>query len=194
MHGVLFTCLKQFYEDQGLSWETLRQRCGLLKETTFLQRLCGIQYPDYETDKVYPDLEFTCLLSRVDIDWGVRQGEHVVESFGRYLGRAFLHQFETEVDPTWRTFDVLENLDALLLRMKSTTPGIEPPRFTTRRDGERMELTYVSSRKLCRLGVGIIRGIADHFGESLWPTHHTCVHRGARECIFEIRPLGSGSR
>jgi hypothetical protein len=46
---------------------------------------------------------------------------------------------------------------------------------------------YESSRKMCDLAHGFIKGAANIFCEEVDVTHHSCMNHGADKCLMEIR-------
>ena len=46
---------------------------------------------------------------------------------------------------------------------------------------------YESSRRMCDLAHGFIKGAAGIFCEEVDITHHTCMNHGADKCLMEIK-------
>jgi hypothetical protein len=53
-------------------------------------------------------------------------------------------------------------------------------------DGSVM-MEYGSSRKMCDLAHGFVKGAANIFSENVEITHHTCMNHGADKCLMEMR-------
>jgi len=58
--------------------------------------------------------------------------------------------------------------------------------FREREDGAVL-MEYGSSRKMCDLAHGFVKGAANMFGEEVEITHHTCMNHGAEKCLMEMR-------
>jgi predicted hydrocarbon binding protein len=68
------------------------------------------------------------------------------------------------------------------------TPGAKPPVLhTIRRSEDEVVLIYSSPRKLCALAIGIARGVAKHFNETIEITQTKCMHTGAPHCEIIFR-------
>ena len=73
------------------------------------------------------------------------------------------------IDPSWRTAEMLLNTEDIIhkvVRMKN--PGAAPPQLKFRRIGDNELLFYYNSpRQMSSVARGIMKGIADHYGETL---------------------------
>ncbi len=54
-------------------------------------------------------------------------------------------------------------------------------------EGGAVLMEYGSSRKMCDLAHGFVKGAANIFGEVVEITHHTCMNHGADKCLMEMR-------
>ena len=60
--------------------------------------------------------------------------------------------------------------------------------MTTKRLGpDEVLLIYTSPRKMCALAVGISKGLAKRFEETIVANHRMCMHRGAPRCEIIFR-------
>lgn len=67
-------------------------------------------------------------------------------------------------------------------------PGAKCPDFHFRETPEgNVTMGYKSSRRMCDLAHGFIKGAAGIFCEEVDITHHTCMNHGADKCLMEIR-------
>jgi hypothetical protein len=67
----------------------------------------------------------------------------------------------------------------------------QPPRLQPRRISDReVQIDYDSERRLCALAIGICRGVAAHYQESITIEQPECMHDGASRCRIVVR-LGS---
>lgn len=47
-------------------------------------------------------------------------------------------------------------------------------------------MTYRSERKMCGVAVGIVRGLASHYAETVEITEPSCMLSGAPACRIEV--------
>jgi hypothetical protein len=75
----------------------------------------------------------------------------------------------------------LEHTEAAIHTVvRRQTPGAEPPQLSCLRPNPReVIVTYGSSRRMCAVAKGIIRGIAAHFGENVAVQEPQCMLKGA---------------
>ena len=50
-----------------------------------------------------------------------------------------------------------------------------------------LKMGYQSSRKLCYLAHGFVQGAAAHYHEQVAIEHLSCMHRGDKQCLVEIK-------
>lgn len=184
MYGVIFDFLRSYViERHGgrATWD------ALLNEA-------GIGYKVYFPVAQYPDEEIVNLATTAARMLKVPLSA-VLEDFGHYTGPKLITYYDMFVRPEWRTFDVLENASARIHdAIHRHNPKRMPPRLVTRKlDGNRMELSYQSERKLCMVAKGIVRGLNDHFGEAIQIRETQCMHSGAECCRFDLERTAPGS-
>lgn len=67
-------------------------------------------------------------------------------------------------------------------------PGANTPMFDFAASDDRgLVIGYSSSRKLCALAEGFMRGAAKHFNEQADINQSQCMHEGASKCVFHVR-------
>ena len=67
-------------------------------------------------------------------------------------------------------------------------PGASTPVFDFgASDDGGLIIGYSSSRKLCALAEGFMRGAAEHFHEQADIRQPQCMHEGAASCVFHVR-------
>ena len=175
MHGIIFFELKNYAESlgPGVWWSLVREA-----------RLEGRLYVPL---RVYPDSDLRAL---VEAAARLRhQHEHtILESFGHFLAPRLLSFYQVLADPSWRTLDVLEHAEtSFYASIRRTTPEVSATTFRARRIHEdEVEVTYVSHRKLCSLARGMIRGLADHFGEEIVVREVECMLSGGEFCRIVV--------
>ena len=158
MHGLIFFYIQKFAE--SLSKDGRVQRP--------LRTTVNAASRRFLPSKSYPDEEAVSLLSSV----AEAAGEplpSLLERFGFFLAPHLVKVAGQHVDPTWRTLDLIEHTESVIHTMvRATTPDATPPVIETARTAaDEVQVIYASSRKLCRLAAGILRGVAEHYGEAV---------------------------
>src|SRR6266851_603317 len=89
----------------------------------------------------------------------------------------------------WKTLDVIEKTEETIHNVvRVQTPGAKPPVLhTIRRSEDEVVLIYGSPRKLCAFAIGIARGVAKQFNETIEVTQTKCMHSGAPHCEIVFR-------
>ena len=89
----------------------------------------------------------------------------------------------------WKTIDVIDKAEENIHHVvRVQTPSAHPPLLQTiRRSKDEVVLIYGSPRKLCALAIGIARGVAKQFNETLEVTQTKCMHNGAPHCEIVFR-------
>jgi hypothetical protein len=176
MHGLIFAELQDFViqtlGDEG--WRQVVAHAGLA-DRVFLPI------------SIYPDAEAAALVAAASAVSGKSRGE-LLEALGEHLAPGLLHAYDSLLQPEWRTLEVLEQVEATIHHIvRLREPGARPPQLVATRRGELVTFTYESPRRMCRLAIGIARGIAVHYGEGLTVVDRECTERGARACLIEFR-------
>ncbi len=139
----------------------------------------------------YPDGDVMRLLAACSDVLGVAPRE-LTHEVGRraVLGLAVRYPHHFAGHHCLRTF--LMSLDDVIhAEVRKLYPESRPPEFWFEGDEDDTLLVhYRSPRRLCALAVGMIRGAAEHYGETVSITHHSCMLDGADHCTlllsFEI--------
>jgi predicted hydrocarbon binding protein len=139
--------------------------------------------------ETYPDEELTALLTALSRATG-DDPDDLLTDFGEACVPGLLRTYGTFLDPGWRTLDVVEHTERVIHRsVRLQLPGADPPRLrTVRPDADEVHVLYASPRRLCAFGVGVVRGLAAHFGESIEIDQSLCMHRGDAHCEIVVRP------
>ncbi len=179
MHGIIFQELQRYVSKSfGLSaWY------GLLKGAALERQL-------YLPTQHYPDVQLTVLLDGVT---GLR-GQPLpdtLEDFGAFLVPNLLQVYGSLIKPRWRTLDLLEQTEHTMHRVvRHAAYDASPPRLICTRTGPReVRVYYQSARNLSSLGIGIIRGLARHYGESVCITKVQHPDH-AEGCVIVVQLLG----
>jgi tRNA A-37 threonylcarbamoyl transferase component Bud32/predicted hydrocarbon binding protein len=178
VHGLIFFYIQKFAE-------TLNKAGG--GKVPHRTTVSGVPRSFLPT-KSYPDEDAVALLSSM----AEANGDSLpalLERFGLFLGTHLVKVAGQHVDPSWKTLDLIENTESVIHTMvRATTPEATPPVIQTVRTAvDELQVIYTSSRKLCQLAGGIIRGVAEHYGEPIEISQDSCMLRGAPFCTFLVR-------
>ncbi|MFM9194618.1 MAG: heme NO-binding domain-containing protein, partial [Planctomycetia bacterium] len=141
---------------------------------------------------VYPDADAVAILTALAETTG-RPLPAILEEVGRFLAPHLVKVARSVIDPTWRTLDLIEHTEAIIHAMiRSTTPGAAPPVLeAVRPSPAELHLVYSSARRLCPLAVGLMRGIAAHYGETIRIEEPSCLLRGDPFCSFVVEHVAT---
>ena len=178
MHGLIFFYIQKF-ADEATSGKT-----------TWLKLRDTVTASDnrYLPNEVYPDEDAIELLQKIADTCGEPLPE-LIERFGEFLAPLLIKVASQNIDPTWRTLDLIENTEDIIHTMVRTAkPGAEPPVLeTVRHSPNELHLVYSSSRQLCLLAKGITQGLANHYGETILIEETSCMHKGDPFCCLVIQ-------
>ena len=182
MHGLIFFYLQKFADVAAAgstSWKGIRSSV-----TTTASK--------FLPSGTYPDADAVAILSTIAETTG-RPLPSILEEFGEFLAPHLVKVAGTVIDPTWRTLDLIEHTESIIHTMvRKTNPGAAPPVLeTVRQSPDELHLVYSSARRLCPLAVGLMRGIAAHYGESIRIEEPSCLLRGDPFCSFVIEHVAT---
>lgn len=176
MHGIIFGELKKLVDKElgGDSWRELLKDAGLGAKV-------------YMPVTEYPDDEAMALFNAIAKRTGMEQ-RSVLELFGEFIAPDLLSLYRHMVKPDWRTLELLQNTEETIHRVvRLRNPGARPPELRTDREGEEVLITYSSARRMCGVAVGIVRGLAAHYGETIEIKELSCMLEGAGACRLLVR-------
>jgi hypothetical protein len=137
----------------------------------------------YVATQTYPDDELNALVRAAAARWD-RPVPMVLEEFGAALVPTLLGLYGSFLEPSWRTLELLMNVETVIhrtVRLRDATAS--PPELHCRRiSNSEIEIDYTSGRRLCGLAVGICRGVAAHFWQSISIVQPECMERGDKMC------------
>jgi hypothetical protein len=171
MHGIIFGELKKLVDTKlgGDTWRTLVKEAGLGAKV-------------YMPVTEYPDTEAIALVGAIAKHTG-KSPQHILEEFGEFIAPDLLALYRHMVKPDWRTLELLENTEETIHRVvRLRNPGARPPELKTDREGNEVLITYTSARRMCGVAIGIVRGLARHYGENITINQLSCMHTGANAC------------
>ena len=182
MHGLIFFYLQKFADVAAAgstSWKQVRSSVAT----------SGTKYLPSGT---YSDADAVAILSSI-AECSGRPLPFILEEFGQYLAPHLIKVAGAHVDPTWRTLDLIEHTEAIIHTMiRATAPGASPPVLETARPSpNELHLVYNSARRLCPLALGLVRGIAAHYGETVTIAEPSCLLRGDPFCSFVIEHVAT---
>lgn len=157
MHGIIHTELKKYVEtnhDREL-WFAVLDKAGL-----------GNKF--YAVIGTYEDADVHAIVRAFSALTGVPPQE-VLEDFGLFIAPDLLGMYTTLVDPSWKTADLLANVeDAIHKLVRLRNPGAAPPQLKFERVGpNELRFHYDSPRQMAAMAKGIMKGVANHYGETL---------------------------
>lgn len=177
MHGIIFAELRKYVDTKfgGSTWNTLLDGAGLKGKM-------------YLPIQEYPDADVVALVTTASSATGMPVPA-ILEDFGEFIAPSLLGMYRTLVKPEWKTLDVLEFTESTIHTVvRSRNPGAKPAELKgVRVSPTELHLTYTSSRKLCPIAKGIIKGLGKHYKEQLTVTESQCMHRGASNCQMTIK-------
>lgn len=177
MHGIVHSELRSYLIDRigQDGWHELATAAG-------------VEDGAYRTTGTYPDEELTALVLAYSRRSGHRLGD-ILEELGATAAGSLLDTYAAFVRPQWRALDVIEHAEQAMHRaVRLHDDDAAPPRLRVERCGEdEVVVFYDSERRLCAFGRGVIRGIADRYGEHVTVTQVTCQHLGDPQCEIVVR-------
>jgi len=180
MHGIVFSQLHKYVvtKQGSRAWTTL------LKDAQLENRA-------YMSVREYPDAEMEALVSATATMFG-QPATVVLEDFGVFIAPSLMNIYGHLIKAEWKTIDVIDKTEETIHNVvREQTPGAKPPVLhTIRRSQDEVVLIYGSPRKLCAFAIGIARGVAKHFKETIEVTQTKCMHNGARHCEIVFRKRG----
>jgi predicted Ser/Thr protein kinase len=177
MHGLIFSLLQRFArETGGMSlWKQLLQEANLGGKS-------------YSPMSVYPD-EDTIAIVEAAARFMHKPPGTVLEEFGQFIAPELIRLYGRLIKPEWKTFDVIENTEELIhSAVRVGNPGAKPPVLhCTWTGADDLYILYSSERKLCHLAKGIVKGLAQLYGEDIIVTEDACMLKGAPLCALHLR-------
>jgi hypothetical protein len=177
MHGFIFSELKKYVARNfgEEAWGNLLRQAGL-----------GIRV--YENFRDYPDDEVVALVTTA-AQMTKLPAADILEGFGEFIVADLVAAYRPLIDPSWRTLEFLENVESVIHRVVRTRNQKDrPPAISCSRiDADEVMITYSSKRKLCALARGIVQGTANLFGDEVAVREDSCMLRGDRLCLINVR-------
>lgn len=158
MKGVIVICLKELVED-GFGtdmWEQALERAGLAKDAVFLP------IDDVDDAAVMRVVDATCGVLGISLQQAADAfGSHWACNYAPRMYGAYYGGVDSAKD-------LLLKLDGIHVTTTRTIPNAHPPRFTyTDVDADTMEMEYHSTRGLMPFFLGLVKGVAENYGEKV---------------------------
>lgn len=179
--GIIFNLVEEIVvEDDGRdTWDAIIEAAGVDGA--------------YTSVGSYDDEELFAILDAAGDELGMERPELLVhvgeESIPRFAER-YPELFEEQdgLEPFLRSLN-----DIIHPEVEKLYPGADVPRFDLEADDGTLLMEYVSSRKLCHFGEGLIHGAAHHYDTDVEVEQVRCMHRGDEACRYRIEPHGEPS-
>lgn len=176
MHGILFKAMKDFVVDAHGhdAWDAVRAETGL-------DRRVYLPIDTYDDDELFRLVEAVADLTDTPL-------RPLLEGFGRSAASQLLDTYGTVVGDDWDALDLVEHTEeGIHAVLRARNPDLDPPELACRRDGDaRVTVVYRSQRRLCPVAIGLVRGVGDHYGESLTVSEERCMHEGGDRCELVV--------
>jgi hypothetical protein len=180
VHGIVFSELQKFVVSKHAhsGWKAVTEKAGLAHKV-------------YLAAGQYPDSEIVSLVTAASAITG-QEPFKIVEAFGEFILPSLLKMYSHLLKPSWRSLDVIEHTEGTVHTVVRTSDkDARPPRLRTRRKGpDTVVLVYDSPRKMCALAIGIGKGLARHFKETLSIDQTQCMHKGGKFCEIVYQKTG----
>ena len=156
MHGSIITLLKRYVQTQ-------------YDHSTWVQlvELAGLDNIEFDHKTVYPDEHVYALIGHAAEMTGLSAGE-LHEKFGEYLVPDLMYMYQKQVNPEWKTLDMIEQTEKTMHKQVRIehAKNMPPVLNVTRLNANELMIEYVSVRRMSGLAVGIVRGLAVFFDEA----------------------------
>ncbi len=180
MHGIVFSELQKFVVSKHAhaGWKAVTEKAGLAHKV-------------YLAAGQYPDSEIVSLVTAASAITG-QEPFLIVEAFGEFIVPSLLKMYGHLLKPDWKSLEVIEHTEGTVHTVVRTSDkNAQPPKLRSRRDGpDTVILVYDSPRKMCALAVGIGKGLARRFRETLSISQTQCMLKGASYCEIVYRKTG----
>jgi hypothetical protein len=147
--------------------------------------------------QMHPDAEMEALVWEAAAMFG-QPVPVVLEDFGVFIAPALMSIYGYLIPREWRTLDVIAKADGTIHSVvRERNSGAKPPVLhTIRRSADEVVLIYGSPRKMCAFAIGIAKGLAKHYDETIEVSQTKCMHKGAPHCeiVFCKKVINHGRR
>lgn len=156
IHGSIFILLQKFVESKygEDSWVKLNETAKTEQQK-------------YSVHENYSLSKMTSLIRAATNLTGLSESD-LKEKLGEHLLPDLLNMYKSYLNPTWKTFELLENTERVMHKaVRQEDSKANPPILNVTRVSDRfLIIDYYSKRKMASLAIGIIKGIAKYYHES----------------------------
>ena len=167
MHGLIFAGLKKYVGSKfdAKTWEVLLEKSGLKGNM-------------YVAASVYPDRDILSLVNTACELTGL-SANAILEDFGEFIAADLIAQYSFLVKQEWTFLDFLCNTEETIHKVMRFHQGVTPPRLVVTRIAEdKVIISYDSTRRMCALLKGIVKGAARHYREEVNMMESSCMLQG----------------
>lgn len=177
MQGFLFCELKDYVQRTfGFNiWDEIAAKVG-------------VEAKNYSLFESYPDQEFQELLNLV-ASKAEKSNQDTLEEFGAYVAPRLWRICKRMIPAEWDLLDLLENLGGFsqnLLAHAISGSSAPPVMRCLRTKPDEVTIFYVSPRKLCGLGKGIVQGLSKQYKCKVQISEPSCMLRGDDQCKIQF--------
>ncbi|WP_266205522.1 heme NO-binding domain-containing protein [Pontibacter kalidii] len=158
MHGSIFLFLKRYLESRHdySTWIRILEEEGI-------DRVAA----PYQMHGTYPVSELYTIMAKGALLEGIPYPEFQ-QDFGEFLVPDLLLVFKKFVNPSWKTYDMLQYIGShmhgsIKLENADTNP---PPLYVTKVGKNTLIIDYHSKRRMAGFAIGIVKGLARYFQEA----------------------------
>jgi methyl-accepting chemotaxis protein len=158
MKGAMALCLKELVVDKFGEEKWLESlTCAKIIDEPILTPMS-----DLDDDILMRILDSVCLTARIPKDI-------VIDSFGEYWVTVFANRlYNAHYSGMKNAKDFLLKLDGIHEHVSKHMKNAMPPRFTYEKiKPNKLLITYLSSRNLMDIFIGLIKGVGTYFSEKL---------------------------
>lgn len=177
MKGVVFNLLEEAVQREfgPEAWDDLLDLAGLPGAYTSLGN--------------YSDSEIVELVTVIANKLGMTNGE-VLRWFGEHAMPILRERYPALFENHTSSKNFILSVNSIIHpEVRKLYSGASCPFFHFREseDGQSMMMGYESSRKMCDLAHGFVKGAAKLFCEEVDIAHNSCMNLGHEKCLMEIR-------
>jgi hypothetical protein len=180
MHGIVFVELQRFVVSKHghPGWKAVAEKAGLVHKV-------------YLAAGQYPDSEMVSLVAAASAISG-QEPLQLVEMFGEFIVPALLKMYGHLLKPGWTSLDIIEHTEGTVHTVvrASDQDALPPKLHALRTASDTVVVVYDSPRKMCALAMGIGKGLARRFNETLSISQTRCMHQGAAFCEIVYQKKG----
>lgn len=177
MHGLILSSLERF----------TTTACGPGAWPVILAQ-AGVSGPPFDPGGVYPDADVMAIVGAASAELDLPAAV-LLERFGHFVVPDLLAAHGALVPDSWRTLDLLAHTEYRIHEtIRASDAGAAPPRLRAVRPApNEVRIIFASRRRLCAVARGIVRGVADHYGDHVTIDEPRCLHRGDAACELVVR-------